>query len=251
MIKIENVEVVGWEHVIRGMRNPKNSWDRSDSDYRPIICSTCDICESFESGMWEDCDDCAVTRYIESQPEGFLVGPNDRKLMMNLASGGPVHAKYRRMITVYMDITAPLYWWKEFDTYKVGTVANSCSTMHKIHDKEFTLEDFSCEHLEDVEAIPYSSKALYEPEFLRTLECIINMLNTARTLYLETSDKKYWWQMIQLLPSSYNQKRTIMLNYEVLVGMYKWRKDHKLDEWREFCKWIESLPYSELITNEN
>ena len=237
MIKLENYEVMGWEHAIRGMRNPKNSWKRSDS--------------------------CASTQAVE---EGwFDIGPNDHSLMMKLANGGPVHAKYRRMITVYVDITAPLYWWKEFDTYKVGTVANSCSTMHKIHDKEFTLEDFSCEHLVDdrdecwAEDIMCGGDAISTP--LDILRDTIYALNRYREKYLETKSKpmkeeakrqplmkKYWWQMIQLLPSSYNQKRTVMLNYEVLVGIYKWRKDHKLDEWREFCKWIESLLYSEIIT---
>ena len=211
MIKLENCEVVGWEHAIRGMRNPKNSWDKSDS----FCCEHPALCNN-----GRDC--------------GLCIGENDHKLMMQLASGGPVHAKYRRMITVYVDITAPLYWWKEFDTYKVGTVANSCSTMHKIHEKEFTLEDFSCEHLEH--------------GYLNTLKNTISMLNCARTKFLETKDKKYWWQMIQLLPTSYNQKRTIMLNYEVLTGIYPMRKNHKLDEWHDFCKWIESLPYSELIT---
>ena len=209
MIKIENTEVVGWEHAIRGMRNPKNSWDRSDST--------------------------ASTQAVE---EGwFDIGPNDHKLMMNLAAGGPVHAKYRRMITVYVDITAPLYWWKEFDTYKVGTVANSCSTMHKIHSKRFNISDFSIDHLNcDVPDCFYDT---------------LDYLNESREKFLETKDKKYWWQMIQLLPSSYNQKRTIMLNYEVLVGMHRDRKNHKLDEWHDFCDWIESLPYSEIITGRN
>ena len=171
--------------------------------------------------------------------------------MMRLAKGGSVHAKYRRMITVYVDIAAPLYWWKEFDTYKVGTVANSCSTIHKIHAKEFTLDDFSHEHLQ----MPY----------FKVLESTVEALNNARNIYLngfkgvpgddaadiEPKDKKFWWQMIQLLPSSYNQKRTVMLNYEVLANIYEWRKDHKLYEWREFCKWIETLPYSEIITGLN
>lgn len=223
MIKIENVEVVGLDHAIRGMRNPKNSWEKMDSKFKcpyttkDIECTTC--------------------------KENICVGPNDHKLMTALANGGPVHAKYRRMIVVYLDITAPLYWWKEFDTYKVGTVANSCSTMHKIHDKEFTLDDFSCEHL-----YGHSDTRWGEVIPLSNLETTILCLNQNRKKFIETKDKKYWWQMIQLLPSSYNQKRTIMLNYEVLVGIYKWRKNHKLDEWCEFCKWIESLPYSELIT---
>jgi hypothetical protein len=223
MIKIENVEVMGWAPAIRGMRNPMNSWEKSDSYFTHIV-------------------DCETD--LKANSEHF-VGENDHQLMMNLAHGGPVHAKYRRMITVYLDITAPLYWWKEFDTYKVGTVANSCSTMHKIHAKEFELNDFSCEHLLD-KAQEYNG---YVPTAV--LRCVIGALNEFRDLYLETHDKKYWWQMIQLLPSSYNQRRTVKLNYEVLVGMYESRKFHKLDEWREFCKWIESLPYSELITGES
>ena len=239
MIKIENTEVVGWEHAIRGMRNPKNSWERSDS--------TCVHCMGFDPSAERDCESCDA-----------YVGPNDHDLMMRLTKGGPVHAKYRRMITVYLDITAPLYWWKEFDTYKVGTVANSCSTMHKIADKEFTLEDFSCEHLEDLIGCNYDDSLLidvssyhddsnlYSPAGILTIIC--KALNRYRERYLETKDKKYWWQMIQLLPSSYNQKRTVMLNYEVLNNIYHSRKDHKLDEWRDFCKWIEGLPYSEIIT---
>lgn len=229
MIKIENVEVLGWEHAIRGMRNPKNSWDRMDSRFdlhcSEILCEDCPM---------DNKDECVVNLFMSG---GVKVGPNDQKLMTALAKGGPVHAKYRRMITVYLDITAPLYWWKEFDTYKVGTVANSCSTMHKIHDKEFELGDFSTEHL-----VNGTSKII--------LGGVIDLMNQYRLQYVSTNDKEYWWQMIQLLPSSYNQKRTIMLNYEVLVGMYEHRKAHKLDEWREFCKWVESLPYSELITGE-
>lgn len=231
MIKIENTEVMGWEHAIRGMRNPKNSWDRMDSHFNVS-------CEDM------DCDNCP-TRGNDSCVEdlvelGCILGPNDHKLTMQLASGGPVHAKYRRMITVYMDVTAPLYWWKEFDTYKVGTVANSCSTMHKIHAKEFTLDDFSVEHLDILDGMDYRI----------SINDTINFLNTARTKFLETRDKKYWWQMIQLLPSSYNQKRTIMLNYEVLHNIYISRKDHKLDEWKIVTRWIETLPYSELITGK-
>ena len=222
MIKLENVEIVGWEPAIRGMRNPMNSWAKSDS-YKTHIENP----ETLNTADFE-----------------FFVGDNDHKLMMNLADGGPVHAKYRRMINVYVDITAPLYWWKEFDTYKVGTVANSCSTMHKIHAKEFTLEDFSCEHL----GVDHMSRLGCTT--LDILENTIEALNINRKLYLKTKDKEYWWQMIQLLPSSYNQKRTVMLSYEVLANIYKWRKDHKLDEWREVCKWIESLPYSEVITGE-
>ena len=229
MIKIENVEICGWEPAIRGMRNPLNSWEKSDSGYECID--------------YDPIGDRDINEYA--------IGPNDHDLMMRLAKGGPVHAKYRRMITVYVDITAPLYWWKEFDTYKVGTVANSCSTMHKIAAKEFTLEDFSHEHLIDREdTYIYSGTC---EEFIgpkETLEVIIDMLNESRREYLETKDKKYWWQMIQLLPSSYNQKRTVMLNYEVLANIYKWRKDHRLDEWHDFCDWIEGLPYSELITGK-
>lgn len=230
MLKLENTEVVGWEHAIRGMRNPKNSWGKSDSVFTPHEL------EDWPHDIIKTFDD---------------LGPNDHNLMAQLAEGGPVHAKYRRMITVYVDITAPLYWWKEFDTYKVGTVANSCSTMHKIHAKEFTLDDFSIEHLmkwKDYESEVKELKPDRLCNFKFYLIDTISALNNARDLYLKTNDKKYWWQMIQLLPSSYNQKRTIMLNYEVLVGIYKWRRNHKLDEWHTFCDWIEELPYSELIT---
>lgn len=216
MIRIENVEVVGWEAAIRGMRNPMNSWEKSDS----VKCYANPSCPGI-------CKDNA---------SGLCIGPNDLDLMKRLRNAGTDHRKFMRMITVYADITAPLYWWKEFDTHKVGTVANSCSTMHKIHAKEFTLEDFSYEHLITVS--------------LFILNKVIELLNWHRDYYLKTKDKGYWWQMIQLLPSSYNQKRTVMLNYEVLANMYKSRKDHKLDEWREFCKWIETLPYSELITGK-
>lgn len=233
MLKIENVEVLGWEHAIRGMRNPMNSWAKSDSCTKdPLYCS--DYC----------CAECG-----ESSP---YVGPNDHRLMANLAKGGPVHAKYRRMITVYLDITAPLYWWKEFDTYKVGTVANSCSTMHKIHAKEFTLDDFSCDHL--IDDINENWDIAAGPECRDTpldiLEHVVHALNIYREKFLEAGDKKYWWQMIQLLPTSYNQKRTVMLNYEVLVNIYESRRHHKLDEWHVVCDWIESLPYSELITGK-
>lgn len=236
MIKLENYEVMGWEHAIRGMRNPMNSWDKSDSNWRYL--------------------------YEEGVVDGECIGSNDLELMMKLANAGPVHGKFRRMITVYVDITAPLYWWKEFDTYKVGTVANSCSTMHKIHEKEFTLEDFSREHLlslvypNDEWTVPYidvsidkDGTTIFSPTGV--IECIvIPMLNKCRKKYLETKDKEYWWQMIQLLPSSYNQKRTVQLNYEVLANIYTYRKNHKLDEWVEFCSWIEQLPYSEIITGE-
>lgn len=233
MLKIENTEVTGWEAAIRGMRNPMNSWEKGDSG---LACSQnknniCDI-------------HCTADNYCKPFDK-YLIGPNDHDLMTRLRNSGTDHRKFMRMITVYADILAPLYWWKEFDTYKVGTVANSCSTMHKIHTKEFTLEDFSCEHLlesSDVDWGDVVGKSV--------LEHVIFSLNVYRGLYLSTKDKKYWWQMIQLLPSSYNQKRTVMLNYEVLANIYKSRRNHKLDEWHIFCDWIESLPYSELITGE-
>lgn len=244
MLKLENTEIVGWEHAIRGMRNPKNSWYLSDSCAKSSI-----WCNEFCGEPIPTCD----------KESGLCIGPNDHNLMSQLAEGGPVHAKYRRMIVVYVDITAPLYWWKEFDTYKVGTVANSCSTMHKIANKEFTKDDFSHEHLWgawdiDVPENEADADCYLEDQYAEVflpfdiLEGTIKMLNKARELFLETNNKKYWWQMIQLLPSSYNQKRTVMLNYEVLVGIYKWRHNHKLDEWRTFCNWIENLPYNEFIT---
>ena len=220
MIKLENTEVVGWEHAIRGMRNPKNSWEKSDS--------------IFTQHTLEDWPHNTVKTFD-------VLGTNDLDLMKRLRNSGTDHRKFMRMITVYVDITGPLYWWKEFDTYKVGTVANSCSTMHKIHEKEFTMEDFSTEHL--------------YPEVREAFEnTIIKYLNEARKTYNFLSDtpskKDAWWQMIQLLPSSYNQKRTVMLNYEVLANIYKSRRNHKLDEWKDLCKWIEGLPYSELITGQ-
>ena len=223
MLKIEKFVTPSpeqWEIVMEGMRNPKNSWDRMDSYITHIQDD-----ETLETAKFE-----------------FFMGDNDYDLAKRLRDGGPVHAKYRRMLPVWVTLTAPLYWWKEFDTYGVGVVRNSCSTMHKIHAKEFTIEDFSCEHL--------MSKAQVYNGYVPTsvLECTIGALNEFRKLYLETKDKKYWWQMIQLLPSSYNQKRTVMLNYEVLANIYQSRKDHKLDEWHTFCHWIDELPYSELIT---
>ena len=237
MIKIENVVLPSaeqWEAVVRGMRNPMNSWEKSDSH----SCGTCG-----------DCDNCID---YENCPYGYdylktIVGPNDLDLMKRLCNAGTDHRKFMRMITVYLDITAPLYWWKEFDTYKVGTVANSCSTMHKIHTKKFELSDFSCEHLfHNVN----DTEMWLDIDFFNVLDNTIFYLNKARELYLDTKDKNYWWQIIQLLPSSYNQKRTVMLNYEVLANIYPMRKNHKLDEWRDFCKWIETLPYSELVTRE-
>ena len=243
MLKIEKFVTASpeqWEIIIEGMRNPMNSWGKIDSNYRPILCARCDNCMSYQLERWDDCEECETKKLTDAYA-GFMIGPNDHSLMMNLAKNGPVHAKYRRMIPVWVTLTAPLYWWKEFDTYKVGTVANSCSTMHKIQAKEFTLEDFSCEHL--------MSKAQVYNGYVPTsvLECTIGALNEFRKLYLETNNKAYWWQMIQLLPSSYNQKRTVMLNYEVLANIYESRKNHKLDEWHTFCDWIERLPYSELI----
>lgn len=235
MIKIENVEVMGWEHAIRGMRNPMNSWEKSDSG----------ICKGGDNGI--GCENCANQEYCtHAFNRSWQLGKADHNLMMRLAAGGPTHAKYRRMIMVYVDITAPLYWWKEFDTYKVGTVANSCSTMHKIAAKEFTMDDFSHEHLFISRNVPNQFRTTSKDWLLKTIQ----ILNDWRKLYLKTKDKRYWWQMIQLLPSSYNQKRTVMLNYEVLAGIYPMRKNHKLDEWVEFCKWIETLPYSEIIIGE-
>lgn len=231
MLKIENTEVMGWEHAIRGMRNPKNSWEKTDS-YPAVDCGKCGKIEREGICKKEDRD---CTGF-----ECFEVGPNDLKLMTTLRNAGTDHRKFMRMITVYLDITAPLYWWKEFDTYKVGTVANSCSTMHKIADKEFTIDDFSIEHLNDDRSAEVSN--------LEWFEHLITHLNRDRKRFIETKDKQYWWQLIQLLPSSYNQRRTVMLNYEVLANIYKSRRNHKLDEWHTFCDWIESLPYSELIT---
>ena len=224
MIKIDHVVLASpdqMEFIIEGMRNPMNSWDKSDS-----------------VRYWSKEHDEKI------ETPGYELGKEDVNLMMRLAAAGTDHRKFLRMMPVYVRITAPLYWWKEFDTYKVGTVSNSCSTMHKIHEKEFTLEDFSCEHLINsplIESEP-GSPELLNMQAKNMLEIIIGVLNTARYNYLKTKDKKYWWQMIQLLPSSYNQTRNVMMNYEVLVNIYWSRKDHKLDEWREFCKWIESLP---------
>ena len=237
MLKIENTEVMGWEAAIRGMRNPMNSWEKSDSRF----------------SLLDDCGDCTHCNLRFDECNEQQIGSNDLDLMTRLRNAGTDHRKFMRMITVYLDITAPLYWWKEFDTYKVGTVANSCSTMHKIHEKEFTLEDFSCEHLyaeDEIDGMYYSTTA--EEEFTSTdvLKVVIESLNNYRKMYLATKDKKEWWQMIQLLPSSYNQRRTVMLNYEVLANIYKSRRNHKLDEWHTFCDWVESLPYSELITGK-
>lgn len=255
MIKFENTEVMGWEAAIRGMRNPMNSWEKSDSE----PCNPLGNC-------FFACD-----QAVCEVKDHFHIGPNDLDLMKRLRNAGTDHRKFMRMITVYVDLTAPLYWWKEFDTYKVGTVANSCSTMHKIAAKEFTLEDFSCEHVDDL--IVLGTEPLMSS--MDVLNATIKLLNAHREAYLKTEDKNHWWQMIQLLPSSYNQRRTVMLNYEVLANIYKSRKDHKLDEWCEhkevmpnidsssqakyakpykeyfgFCDWIKTLPYSELITED-
>ena len=235
MLKIENVEVMGWEHAIRGMRNPMNSWEKSDSLFG---------------------SDLAIP-YMQNNPVVLIdkngvetfIGDNDLDLMTRLRNAGTDHRKFMRMITVYLDITAPLYWWKEFDTYKVGTVANSCSTMHKIAAKEFAFDDFSHEKLINSACMEIREQHItWSP--VQVLATTIECLNAYRELYLKTGDTKYWWQMIQLLPSSYNQRRTVMLNYEVLANIYKSRRNHKLDEWRTFCDWIESLPYSELITGK-
>lgn len=226
MIKITNTEVYGWEAAIRGMRNPMNSWDKSDS----FLCKrhlVCDDCEAYNAAVFDE-DSCEKYNTI---------GENDLSLMKKLGNAGPDHGKFLRMITVTADVLAPLYWYKEFDTYKVGTVANSCSTMHKIHAKEFSLDDFSHEHLVG--------------RALNTLEDVVDELNAFRESFLQTKSKSMWWQLIQLLPSSYNQLRTVQLNYQVLRRMYHARKHHKLDEWRDFCAWIKTLPYSELITGED
>lgn len=238
MIKLENVGLASpeqMEFIIEGMRNPMNSWEKSDS-------GTCLKTLPYHS-CHENRNNCK--KNIET---GFILGNSDHSLMQRLSNAGTEHRKYLRMMPVYVRITAPLYWWKEFDTYKVGTVANSCSTMHKIAEKEFTLEDFSYEHLKtDRDFMMYAPTGYrYSAKDLLTL--VIETLNNYRKEYLETKDKEIWWQMIQLLPSSYNQTRNVMLNYEVLANIYRQRKNHKLDEWREVCKWIETLPYSELIT---
>lgn len=263
MIDIENTKIVGFEPAIRGMRNPMNSWDKSDSEFDV----NCEICDN----KFYDCKDCPTKIFSTNHADNVLIGPNDLDLMKRLARAGSVDAKYRRMIVVYVDLTAPLYWWKEFDTYKVGTVANSCSTMHKIHAKEFTLDDFSHEHLDDLRSMicdSHDSPTVFHFSSMDLLKLNISALNYWREQYLRIAfelkachfneldkretlgklQKQYWWQMIQLLPTTYNQKRTVMLNYEVLANIYPNRRNHKLDEWRELCTWIVSLPYSEIIT---
>ena len=233
MIKIENDEIYGWRAAIRGMRNPKNSWEKSDSEFDRKV------------STYFDENDVPCIDFRK-----FVIGPDDLKLMVKLCNAGTDHGKFMRMITVTADITAPLYWWKEYDTYKVGTVANSCSTMHTITDKEFELDDFSHEHLIDsplVEEKP-GQPALLNMQAREILVVLVNVLNAARFNYLKTKDNRYWWQIIQLLPSSYNQRRTVQHNYAELRNMYHARKGHKLDEWRDFCAWMETLPYSRLIT---
>jgi len=228
MLKIEHSEVLGWEHAVRGMRNPLNSWDKSDSG----------LCKGGDDGI--GCSNCASQDCQHSFDGEYKIGKADYNLMTTLRNAGTDHRKFMRMIVVYLDITAPLYWWKEFDTYKVGTVANSCSTMHKIRAKEFTIDDFSHDHLENVNA-------------LAALQTLIDCLEANRKMFLALDGeyaKAAWWNMIQLLPTSYNQKRTVMLNYEVLANIYKSRCNHKLDEWRVLCGWIQALPHSELITGK-
>lgn len=269
MLTVENTKVEGWEQAIRGMRNPMNSWAKSDSCFGRYND------DSFYKITGELCsaDDFPhpYSVYPDDKPN-VILGPNDKDLMKRLASAGKDHAKYRRMIIVWCDILAPLYWWKEFDTYKIGTVANSCSTMHKIAEKEFTLDDFSHEHLIDSMYTSFDSEEelekagawttrfvdvgegekIYEGKFaMDILRDTVDALNAYRKIYLVTKDKRYWWQMIQLLPSSYNQRRTVMLNYEVLANIYHARKDHKLDCWHTFCDWAKELPESWIFTGED
>ena len=245
MLKIENTEVMGWEHAIRGMRNPMNSWEKSDSEWYSIGIPTS--------------NPAAINDKYLSQK--YCLGDNDLDLMKRLRNAGTDHRKFMRMITVYLDITAPLYWWKEFDTYKVGTVANSCSTMHKIHAKEFDVNDFSHEHIEELDSDEYNMSYdwllrtvdilnYYRKKYNAASEKLKRDITDAERKHVLAQQKLFWWQMIQLLPTSYNQKRTVMLNYEVLANIYKSRKNHKLDEWHTFCDWLKSLPYSELITGE-
>ena len=255
MIKLEHVVLASpeqMEFIIKGLRNPLNSWEKSDSGAGCYITEDDSVTNKKKypvgsvAARCETCTWCDPLCYEEPERRSYILGENDHSLMQRLANAGTDHRKFMRMMPVYVRITAPLYWWKEFDTYKVGTVSNSCSTMHKIQEKEFILEDFSCEHLNRIGT--------------STLWDIIDILNVARKLYLEggeykgehyeVKDKRVWWQMIQLLPSSYNQTRNVMMNYEVLCNIYRSRKDHKLDEWKEFCKWIEELPYSELIVGK-
>lgn len=270
-IKIENTQVFGWEAAIRGARNPMNSWEKSDSHSSinypmmnlRVIDDECDGDYDFEEGLRkvgnpnEEFDWYKLPEELRSYFEklstnnsdsicysGICLGPADHKLLMNLCKGGTEESKWRRMVHVQMDVTAPLYWWKEFETYKIGTVSNSCSTMHKIHAKEFTIDDFSCGHISGIDI----GQGVGSP--YQNLINTIRMLNECRDLFIVTKDKEYWYQMIQLLPTSYNQKRTIDLNYEVLAAQYRQRKDHRLDCWHQYCDWIKTLPYSEFITME-
>ena len=244
MIKMEHTVSANAEQmkfIIEGMRNPMNSWSKSDSDWYVIS---------------DEEDKQSIIEHDSANDLDYLLGHNDYELMRNLSMAGTDHRKFMRMIPVYVRITAPLYWWKEFDTYKVGTVSNSCSTMHKITSKEFTEHDFSTDHLgsryynptDDIFSIEFPGEQPFNATCTDVLRLLINILNYYRKKYIDTGDKEYWWKIIQLLPSSYNQTRNVMLNYEVLANMYKSRKNHKLDEWVKFCKWIEGLPYSELIT---
>lgn len=243
MIKFENTEVVGWKAAINEIRNPMNSWEKSDSG------------KIYWNGTWYT-NDPVIRSYFTDYGINLMLGPNDLDLMKRLRNAGTDHRKFMRMITVYVDITAPLYWWEEFNTYKVGTATNPCSTMYKIADKEFTLEDFSCEHLLfNWSGETINPTIIYPCTPMQHLNQIIACLNVCRKKYIETKDKKYWWQIVQLLPRSYNQKRIVMINYEVLANIYKSCKSYKLDEWApnggwSFCDWIKTLPYSELITGD-
>lgn len=268
MIKIENTEVFGWRMAIAGCRNPMNSRAKSDTFWLNTEYGDYQTIEGNQGPFYHFNDIEMMKEYNVNDflLPGMYIGPNDYKLLMNLCKGTSEESKWRRMVHVQMDVTAPLYWWKEFETYKIGTVSNSCSTMHKIHAKEFTLDDFSCEHLLDCDDLLESAFniPLIGVEFIDLyddsgsivqtpmdiLKHTIEMLNKAREFFLKDKDKSDWWQMIQLLPTSYNQKRTIDLNYEVLASQYRQRKDHKLDEWHRYCDWIKELPYSEFITGE-
>ena len=230
MIKVENIDVWGFEHAIRGMRNPMNSWDKSDSKFNVQT-------------YWDE------ENTLEAEHYDTIIGENDLDLMQRLYKAGTEHRKYLRQIFISMDIVAPLYWWKEADTYKIGTVSNSCSTMHKIAEKEFTFDDFSCEHLYQLVTNLRDSEATCNYDYKEVLQLTINALNASRTMYLKTKNKDYWWQMIQLLPSSYNQRRTITMNYENVMTIINQREGHKLDEWEDFCIILKELPYIQDIRN--
>ncbi len=235
MILIEKTQIMGLEPTIRGMRNPMDSWDKSDSEFNV----QCGICDSEHY----NCDNCPTNPFSANGTDNALIGPNDLDLMLRLARAGSVDGKFRRMIVVYVDITAPLYWWEEFEAYNMGIVVNSCSTMQKVKEKEFTLEDFSCEHILGKGIVPdHTDENPYD-----ILQSVVNCLNYIRSCYLQTENKLYWRQMIQLLPSSYNQKRTVMLNYEVLANIYQHWSNRNLDEWRDLHCWITNLPWFEII----